>query len=126
MRSVLTAEKHLILLCVCWFFQRDESVHEPVCAVFQKHSPRTERSQSWHADQKECPDRHLTNAEPKPDDIGLVNEVQAIRIESNETEEFRRLFEYRNDSSNADDFEHATCAGSKIDENVLVEPVVEL
>src|SRR5436309_7785108 len=126
MRSVLTAEKHLVLLCVHWFSQRTESVHEPVCAVFQKHSPRTERSQSWHANQKECPDRHVTNAEPKPDDIGLVNEVQPIRIESDEAEQFGRLFKYRNDSSNADDFEHATCAGGKIDENVIVEAVVEL
>ena len=75
MRSVLMAEKHLVLLCVRWFSQRNDSVHEPVCGLFQEHSPCTERSQRWDADQKECPDRHLTNAEPEPDDVGLVNEI---------------------------------------------------
>ena len=109
-----------------WFSERCEFVNERVSRLFQKHSPRAKRSQSWNTDQEKHPDRLLSNAEPEPDNIRLVNEVQAIRIESNETEQFGRLFEYRNDSGDADDFEHATCAGSKIDENVLVEPVVEL
>ena len=94
MRSVLMAEKHLVLLCVRWFSQRNDSVHEPVCGLFQEHSPCTERSQRWDADQKECPDRHLTNAQSEPDDIGLVNEIQAVRIESHKAEEFGWFFEY--------------------------------
>ena len=69
-----------------WLSKRNEFVHEPVCGLFQKHSPRTERSQSWHADQKECPDRLLPNADSEPDDVGLVNEVQPIGIEANKTE----------------------------------------
>jgi hypothetical protein len=89
MRLVLTAEKHLVLLSVRWFSQRNEFLHEHVCCLFQTHSPRTERSQSWHADQKECPDRHLTNAEPEPDDVGLVNEVQSVGIEPYETQKVR-------------------------------------
>ena len=86
MRLVLTAEKHLVLLCVRWFSRRNEFLHEHVCGLFQKHSPRTERSQGWHADQKECPDRHLTNAEAEPDDVGLVNEIQSVGIEPYETQ----------------------------------------
>ena len=111
---------------MCWFSERREFVNQRVSRLFQKHSPRAKRSQGWKTDQEKHPDRLLSNAEPEPDDIRLVNEVQAIRIESNETEQSGRLFEYRNDSGDADDFEQATCARSEIDENVLIDAVVEL
>ena len=55
-----------------------------------------------------------------------MNEIKAIGIKPHESEKVSWAFECQNDSSNADDFEHATCARSEIDEDVFIKAVVEL
>src|SRR5213595_1152801 len=70
------------------FFQKDQFVHERVGAFLQEHSPRTEHRQGGDTNQQKHPDRHFANAESEPDDIWLVNEIQAIGIEAHKTEKF--------------------------------------
>ncbi len=55
-----------------------------------------------------------------------MNEVEAVGVDADKTEQFRRSFEQRNDSDEADDFEEAACARGEIDENVIVETVMKL
>ena len=70
------------------FFQRDQFVHERVGSFFQEHAPRTKDCQGGDTNQQKHPDRHFANAESEPDDIRLMNEIQAIGIEAHKTEKF--------------------------------------
>ena len=113
-------------LAVRWFSERNQFVHQHIGSLFQKHSPSAEDSQCWDANQKKHPDRHFANAKAKPNDIGLMNEIQAIGIEPDKAKEFGWPSEERNDSGDAHDFEQATGARGEIDKNVFVQSVIEL
>jgi len=76
------------LCCVRRLSRRNEFVDERVGSFFQEHAPRTEYCQGRDANQKKHPDRHFANAEAQPDDIRLVNEIQAIGIEAHKSEKF--------------------------------------
>src|SRR5215510_2474464 len=69
-------------------FQRCEFVHQRIRSLFQEHTPGTEDSEHRDANQQEHPDRHFANSEPQPDDIRLVYEVEAVRIEPDQSEQF--------------------------------------
>ena len=68
------------------FSRKNELVHKYVRSFFEEHAPRTEDSEHQDTDQQEHPDRHFANAESEPDDVRLMNEIQAVRIKPHESE----------------------------------------
>ena len=64
------------------------------------------------------------NTKSQPDDIRLVRQVEAVRIQPNQTEQFGGGVKQRNQSSDANDFQHATRTSGEIDKDVVVKSVV--
>ena len=108
------------------FSQRDEFIDERVRCFFQNHSPRAEHGQGRNTNQEKHPDGHFANAESEPDDIRLVNKIQAVGISSDHAEEFSWPLEEQNHPRDACNFKHATRARGEIDENVFVQAVIKL
>lgn len=109
-----------------WFPYRKQPVYQGVGSFFQEHAPGSEDSQHRDANQQECPDRHFANAEAQPDDVRLMNKVQAVGIESDQAKQSGRSVEKRDESGNADDLQHATRARGEIDEDVGNKAMIKL
>lgn len=108
------------------FSQGRKFIDECVRCFLQKHSPCAEHGQGRNANQEKHPDRHFANAKSEPDDIRLVNKIQAVGISSDQAEEFRWPLKEQNHPRDAYNFKHATRARGEIDENVFVQAVIKL
>src|SRR6266849_10337553 len=66
-----------------------------------------------------------TNAKPEPDDVRLVNEIEAVGVDTDKTEDFGEAGNARDQSRDADDCEKTARPGSEIAKDVSDAVVVK-
>ena len=102
------------------FSARQNFIHECVGCFLQNNSPRAEDCECDNKNKQEGQNRQRPDAKAEPDHVRLVDEIETIGINSDETEDLGENGGTRNKSGDADNYEKATRASGEIDKNITV------
>src|SRR5207244_5142233 len=105
--------------------RRTKSVYQCVGCILQNNSPRAQDRCRDEKDEYEDRDWLWSNPKPKPDDVGLMNEIEAVGINTDETDDFGETGSARDQSRDTDDCKKTARARSEIAEDVGDAVVIE-
>src|SRR5207244_13608302 len=84
-----------------------------VGCLLQNNSPRAQDRCRDEKDEYEDRDWLWSNPKPKPDDVGLMNQIEAVGINADETDDFGETGSARDQSRDTDDRKQAARARSE-------------